>query len=366
MNVQGRSGRRLDPRLLFVVLGIALLGLLLWRVGIQNVYDHVRLVGWWALPVLLISLIWKIGNTIAWGLAFPSQHYPTFRRLFPVFVGVDAANLLPTANLGSEIAKAYFLRPYTPVSSAVSAVVANKTVEMLTGVIFAAVGLVIGLLSLPGDRQLHTGFVIALFVFAVFITLAFLAQRSRPLSRLIGFLRRLGIATGFLDRHRGSLEQVEENLVSFYGRNHGRFFGCAALRLASWIFGLLETFLLVRLMGVDVSFTTIYILGAFSFLLRVAFFFMPANLGTFELGNTYLFYLLGMDPAVGLSTALLVRARKLFWIGFGPLLLYTLNRTEKSDGDGREGNFSSLTAPKEEQSKKAGITGNPNPEGGFE
>ncbi len=338
-NARTRSRRKpyADARLLFVVLGAVLLGFLLWKIGVGNVFEHVRQVGWWALPVLLISLLWKAGNTVAWGLTFPADDRPPFRRLFPIFVGVDAANLLPTANLGSEVTKAYFLRPYTPLSSAASAVVANKTIELLTGGLFAAVGVVIALLSLPGNGQLHTGFGIALLVFAVFITFAFLVQRARPLSRLVRLLRRFGIAPRFLDRRLPAVEQVEENLIAFYSGSHARFFGCAALRLASFVLGLMESFCLVRLMGVDISFTTIYILGAFGFLLRIAFFFMPANLGTFEAGNTYLFYLVGIDPAIGLSTAVLVRARKLFWIGFGPLLLYTLNRMGEGGGDRRTG-----------------------------
>ena len=284
MNARTRSrrGRFVDARLLFVVLGAVLLGFLLWKIGVGNVFEHVSRVGWWALPVLLISLLWKAGNTVAWGLTFPADDRPRFRRLFPVFVGVDAANLLPTANLGSEVTKAYFLRPYTPLASAASAVVANKTIELLTGGLFAAVGVVIALISLPGDGQLHTGFGLGLLVFAALITFAFLVQRARPLSRLVRLLQRFRIAPRFLARRLPGVEKVEENLITFYSRSHAQFFGCAALRLASFMLGLMESFCLVRLMGVDISFTTIYILGAFGFLLRIAFFFMPANLGTFR------------------------------------------------------------------------------------
>jgi len=45
-----------------------------------------------------------------------------------------------------------------------------------------------------------------------------------------------------------------------------------------------------------------------------------------EAGTAFLFVLMGMDPAVGLSLALYKRMRRIFWMSMGGILLYVPGR----------------------------------------
>ena len=56
--------------------------------------------------------------------------------------------------------------------------------------------------------------------------------------------------------------------------------------------------------------------------MMTATFFVPFELGTKEGAHYLLFGLLGLDPALGVYTAMVSRARDLVWIAFGLSLVW--------------------------------------------
>ena len=321
-------------RFLFLAMGAFLLGYLLWRVGVRSVFGQVLQIGWGILPVLLVSLAVKCSNTLAWRTAFPPDgSRPGYCRLLTVYLAADVVNLLPTANLGGELAKSYLLRTETPVTESASAVVANKTVEAMTGIVFASAGVGLALSSLPLVERLRSGLIVAVFVVGAVVGLAFLLQRRRPIGRLLGFLGRLRIRIGALERRREAVDLMDAHLSGFYTTHRRRFLLCTLLHFGSWILGVLEVFLIIQFMGQEVAFTTVFLLVALAFVIKAAFFFVPASIGAFEAGQTYLFYLLGMSPALGLSVALIQRFRQILWMGSGLALLYVRSAARPSPED---------------------------------
>ncbi|MDP6778772.1 MAG: lysylphosphatidylglycerol synthase domain-containing protein [Candidatus Latescibacteria bacterium] len=322
-------------RFLFLAMGVCLLGYLLWRVGVRSVFEQVLLIGWGIVPVLIVSLSVKCSNTLAWRMAFPPEgSRPGYGRLLTVYLAADVVNLLPTANIGGELAKSYFLRAETPMTESASAVVANKTVEAITGIVFAAAGVGLALSSLPLVERLRSGLIVAVFVVGSAVGLAFLLQRRRPIGRLLGFLGRLRIRIGALERRREAVDSMDAHLSGFYTTNRRRFLLCTLLHFGSWIMGVLEAYLIIRFMGQEVAFTTVFLLVALAFVVKAAFFFVPASIGAFEAGQTYLFYLLGMTPALGLSVALIQRFRQVLWMGTGLALLYLQSGARPDPVDG--------------------------------
>jgi uncharacterized protein (TIRG00374 family) len=268
-------------------------------------------------------------------MAFPPEgSRPGYGRLLTVYLAADVVNLLPTANIGGELAKSYFLRAETPMTESASAVVANKTVEAITGIVFAAAGVGLALSSLPLVERLRSGLIVAVFVVGSAVGLAFLLQRRRPIGRLLGFLGRLRIRIGALERRREAVDSMDAHLSGFYTTNRRRFLLCTLLHFGSWIMGVLEAYLIIRFMGQEVAFTTVFLLVALAFVVKAAFFFVPASIGAFEAGQTYLFYLLGMTPALGLSVALIQRFRQVLWMGTGLALLYLQSGARPDPVDG--------------------------------
>jgi uncharacterized protein (TIRG00374 family) len=285
----------------------------------------------------LISILWKCNNTAAWTLAFaPNCKRPGFWRLFRAnLMGDVVSNLLPTAGLGGEVAKPYLLRSEVSVSKSLAAVVANKTMELLSGLVFASAGVGIVLYRLPLSKPVYWGLMMAVGIGGAAIVTACLVQRKHPFSRLIGWCDRLGIGRGRLDLKREAMVQVDEGLSAFYRQDRRRFFGCFTLRLGSWILGTSETYFLLQLMGAEVTFLTAMLMIALAVVIDSAFFFVPANVGTFEAGHSYVAFLLGLSPALGLSVALVKRFRRLLWMVAGVMFLVVFEpaKTQNEAGE---------------------------------
>ena len=137
-------------RILGTIGGLTVLGFLIWKVGPTEVYSQIRGVGWRLLPVLTISCLWKISNTYAWILTFrPDVRLPSFFTLFFVNVSGDGLNNTLPTNMGGELSKPYLLRAHVAPDDVVSALVANKSMEIASGFIFATLGVVVAVIILP-------------------------------------------------------------------------------------------------------------------------------------------------------------------------------------------------------------------------
>lgn len=309
---------------LFLALGLTLVGLLVRVVGIGNVWEHLARMGWRIAPIFLISAIWKAINTLAWVQAFPKDvPLPPFYRLYSVSLAGDVVNnLLPTANLGGELTKPYLLWPWMPMSQSLPAVMANKTMEILSGLLFVAGGVAVGCLILPLRLGLRVVLIVAVILGAAGIISLCLLQRNQPLTRLMKRFERFQLFNRIATSSGDAIAKVDESLANFYSQNRRRFWICLALRFLTWVLGTLEAFLILRLMDVDVSALSAFLLVTLPLLVDSAFFFVPANVGTSEASQTYVAMLLALDPVVGLSLALVRRFRRIIWVGIGMVLLY--------------------------------------------
>ncbi|MBK34375.1 MAG: hypothetical protein CME26_02455 [Gemmatimonadetes bacterium] len=220
--------------------GFTILGLLVWRVGPTEIYSQILGVGWWFLPVLTLSCLWKISNTCAWILAFrPSVELPSFFRMFCVNVSGDVLNNTLPTNMGGELSKPFLLRAYVPADDVVSALVAKKTMQVASGFIFAAFGVAVAILPLPSWLRLG---LLGIMLLAGICIIAFFAfQRSAPLAKLSRLLDRIPLLSRLSVKLQAGFGRIDRNLGQFYSADRGRRYGCIALRFLSRGLGTLET-----------------------------------------------------------------------------------------------------------------------------
>ncbi len=133
-----------------LIAGFIVTGILLWQIGFQNVEHHIALIGLGIFPIFLVSVLWKCTNTIAWAIVFTPdtpENHPGFRKLLVANLAGDVINnMVPTAGVGGELIKPYFLKSWISVSQSFSAVVLNKTCEILSGIVFTALSLLMALM----------------------------------------------------------------------------------------------------------------------------------------------------------------------------------------------------------------------------
>ena len=83
-----------------------------------------------------------------------------FGRFFCTKLSGEAiGNVTPASHVGGEVAKAYMLRDRVSVTQGVPSLVINKTVELVSGLVFALVGtgLAVGMFPLSVEVQIGLG-----------------------------------------------------------------------------------------------------------------------------------------------------------------------------------------------------------------
>jgi uncharacterized membrane protein YbhN (UPF0104 family) len=147
------------------------------------------------------------------------------------------------------------------------------------------------------------------------------AERARAaLARLP-----LGAFGGKLERSRGRFTRTDGELRKFFGGNLLVATLPALPFLVSWVLEAVETYLILRLLGVELPFVAVAALEvALSFVRHVTF-VLPAGLGVQDLGYVAFLRALGAaDPlTMGAAFVLIKRAKECIWasVGYGLLAL---------------------------------------------
>ena len=108
------------------------------------------------------------------------------------------------------------------------------------------------------------------------------------------------------------------------GRSRGhlvRAYGCL---LAAWFVESFETWLLLHLLGFDLSFTTAFTMEAAVVFLRNIAFFVPAGLGVQDAGYLAFLSAFGIGSVGGGAFVILKRAKEAIWVGVGYGVLLAL------------------------------------------
>lgn len=314
-------------RVLLWGVGLILLGVLIQQVGVDQVKSHIAQLGWRIVPVFAIALSWHISNTFAWQACFDRDEpeRPGFWRLFVTKLSGEAVgNVSPASHVGSELAKAYMLRSRMSVTKGLPSVVVNKSIEVLSGLVFAFTGTLLAFQAFPIEPRIRNGLLAALGVTGLLVAVAFARQRQNTFGWFLNLLRRVGIT--FLEKRREKIEETDRNIAAFYARNPRGFLISLGFHVLSWFLGAYEVYYILGILGEDLSFSTAYLLTSLSLIINTAFFFIPSGVGVFEGGHVFLFHLLGLDPGLGLAVGLLRRIRKVFWVIVGFLMMVIKSR----------------------------------------
>ena len=141
---------------------------------------------------------------------------------------------------------------------------------------------------------------------------------SIPIAALQTWIRRR-------TEHVGETDAAMARVVRL-GKRPIRIF--TGLLLAAWLMDTVETWLILRVLGVHLGFVAVYSFEAGLSLVRSMAFFVPAGLGVQDLGYFAFLSALGVPDALGVGAAfvLLKRTKELLWVfvGYGLLIFLRL------------------------------------------
>src|SRR3989442_5580416 len=119
---------------------------------------------------------------------------------------------------------------------------------------------------------------------------------------------------------------MDAQITDFYHKRAGRFWQALLLEYLSRSIFMLEYVLIGLGVGLHITYLQAYAIGGLTSLIQNVIFIVPFEVGTKE-GSLYvLFRLLGLDPALGVYTAIVSRLRDLAWIAAGLGLVWLANR----------------------------------------
>ena len=278
----------------FLVIGLSLLGWMLSRQPLSEIYDAAVRMGPIVFLTPLIALAWFPTHTCAlWVMLECSVPW---RELFYVRLVGDGYNaLLPMAGMGGEPFKARYLSRYVPMDRVVTALVRDRVIDNAIGFLFSAFWLAFTLPRMALPVVLRD----ALWAYAGIAAVLGGLSCWLVISRLPGRLGRV------LGRWLSGSSQEPPRLPL------RRAIHAALWSMASRVLGLCEIGVVLYAIGLPVDITTIAFVDSALNAAGFVGFAFPQGVGVFEGSSVYLLGCLGVSAPAALAFALARRGRML-------------------------------------------------------
>ncbi|MES2307210.1 MAG: flippase-like domain-containing protein [Gemmatimonadota bacterium] len=328
----GRKGRLI--RLGAFALGLVILVVLVRHAGLELLLSSIKRAGWVLLPVVALWGVVYACNARAWQLLVPNRPAEfTFARAFLLSVNAFALNFAtPFLAMGGEPFRVAGATKYLGRSCAVGSVVGFRFLHALAHILVFLLAIVPAAILLP-----HTPLVLCtLAVVAIVLLLIasfLLSQHRRGVFEkgvaTLGKVRLLRPLATRLERHRVTLQELDRELTAIHRQAPWHFQRALAIETMGRILSTLEYALILNALGLSQSLWHGFVVANMSSLITNLLIFIPFEMGTKEGGGFAIFGVLGMDPALGVSAALLSRVRELCWLAIGLACGLLLERNDR-------------------------------------
>lgn len=316
-------------RALLFLLGTALFVFLLLHTGPGRLLHNLRQTGWILVPIVLVyGGVYACNALACWLVMADEPARPSYPRTWAIMVaGFALSSVTPVFQLGGEPYKVGAFAAWLGPRRATGTVLTYYMLNTLSNTLTWLLSIAAVLLLLRPAAPLALGLAATGLVLVLLLLFVFSRHRAGVFGlglRLLGrapLLRRL---SGALERHRGTLLELDEQIAAFYGRSPGRFFLALGVDFAGRAIGMLEYWLIAASVGLPIGFGRAFLMGSFLTLGLNALFFVPFDLGSREGGMLVIYRMLGLPPALGLYAGIVTRLRWAAWIAIGLVLLWAV------------------------------------------
>lgn len=322
-----------------LLVGIILIGYLFSTVDLNRSLGLVVSIGFSSAAILLPYLFLHLIETAAWQRLFPpASGRVSFRKLLKIQVVSETVSM----TLPAGVAVGEPLRPFlcqrflgVPLPAGFATITVRKLLLGAAQGLYTVLGAAAGFAMLQdASTELlgFTGLGVIMAVAGSVIAIVFLSGLLLMMSGgAVQRLHRLLLAIPF-ERVRQWLVRREEGFAETDRQLQGvKEIGLSglmpviAMYVAAWMMLAVESYLILRLMGVEVSFLQVLAFDTALAMLRAIFFFIPSGLGIQDLGYLAFFQVLGIPDFgyYGGAFVLLRRLKELVWyaIGYGVMFM---------------------------------------------
>ena len=323
---------------------VAGLGVFLWHyfsgLDLSLALRRISESGFLLLFVLLPYGLIILAESIAWRLTIRRKPGPEPGRLCLIRVATDAI----LYSVPGGVALAEPMRPVLlqkqcgiEMTEGIGSCIITKINIAVAQVLFIVVGFILVILFYPGvSIQLGIEGSLAVSLLEGFVLLCALGLLILPLSgprlgQLARLLSRIPLAPlqRFVERMEPAAQRLDRHVGRFAREHTLRFVASLLFGFAAWLLIALETYLILKILGAEPTFTQAIALESVASILRIVFFFIPSGLGASEVGFVTLLLAFGFPQAITLAAAYIgiKRLKEAGWValGFGALWFVGIN-----------------------------------------
>jgi len=323
---------QLSLRFVAALLGLGLLGYLVFRTGPGVVWKQLEAVGWGLALIIILGGFSQFIKTCAWRQAFTCDISGlSWSRSFVAQLVSDALGQFGVAGkvLGEGM-RISLLGSTVPVSSGLSAGAIDGGLHTFSAVVVTVLGIVATLMLAPVSVRwrVYAVLLIAGLTSVVILAAVALAHRWPLMGNAIRVIGRFPRLHTWVSSKEPIIDSAEHNLLFFHSEAPAAFWATLIFNLLWHMLAVLEVYIILRFMGTGFTIGGAFIVEGLTKVINLVGALNPGNFGTYEGGSMLIAKMFGVTSTTGLTLALCRRARTVFWSGVGALCMVVMKRTE--------------------------------------
>lgn len=320
-------------RILGVLMTIGGIGLFIFflnRVGLDEVIEGVKKIGWDGFAIILIAYLFRVSaRAYCWTFAVYEPYKLSMKDTLPaVLMGEAMSSLIPMGPIISGTTKVVAVKRRVPMLVGFSSItIENLFYTHMTG-LFIISGAVFVL-----QRYQPQGFwsyaidgLIVFTAFTVLFGLFIVIKQWHGLSAVARVATRLGLFPKFMEPVKPKIREFEDMFFNFYRKHPERFMPMVLCQVAFHSMGIFEVwFILNRIGDSYATLINAFLLESVSRAINIFFKMVPFLVGVDEAGSSFVAEILAVGATVGVIVAVVRKGRMVFWTGVGVTLIAIRN-----------------------------------------
>lgn len=315
--------------ILFFVLGVIIIGVMLYNLGWHDLLMNLRKVGWAILLVIGTRLLVYPLNTLSWrSITFYSKQerkQVSFLRMFRITISGYAINYItPVMALGGEPYRILALKKDLGVKKATSSVLTYAMMHILSHFIFWIIGFLLFIIFFYNKAPHFIYWTSVVFIFISMIAISFIIKGYKN-GIVVGFFKFLEkipylrnyVKKKITEEFKHNIVEIDTQMTELFNNHRSSFFLGLFYETLSRIVSCLEILVILYSIGVGIDILDSIIINAETTLLANIMFVFPMQVGIREGGLTFALMSLGLNKNLGVFTGIVLRISELAWIIIG-------------------------------------------------
>ncbi len=319
-------------KILAFCLGAALLVWIIRKIGLRELEEGFRVLGWKILVPIAILFPCYLLMTLAWWLFLRQyeHHSVPFWTIFRIKMAGEASSAATPINfLGGDPVRIWLLSQNLPVAMGGASVVVERTLQSLAIVALIFLGNIAAIFKLAMPVTIRVLLAGTAGVLLLLILILIFGQKRGLFQKLLRLSSRLRIRT-FSEKTVQKIEELDHHIRAFYHQNHFLFIVGFLLLFLNRLIGSMEILYLGRALGVPITFWETIFFAAVIPMTNLVSVVVPGTFGVLEGVVSSLFTALQWDPAHGVVLQIARRFRALCWYTLGFVFLLSFKARKKT------------------------------------